>query len=398
MPSYLKDSIKAHCSGCGACVQICPVNAIEFNEDSDGFIYPKTDSNKCINCSKCFGVCPFENKGETADAQQQKFFVAKSKNENTIKGSSSGGAFSEIVKAVCDKNYAVFGAEIDEKLKVAHTFIEDKNDLPRLQKSKYVQSDTGDSFNKAKEFLDCGKKIVFAGTPCQIAGLRNFLGKDYDNLLCIDIVCHGVPSQKLFDKYISESERELGSKILSFTFRNKVNFNKPKKCNQKTVLIKTADGKERVKEVLQCEYLAAFHEALTYRDSCAQCPFANTERVGDITIADFWGGEKYYPDFYDPRGTSLIIFNNQKGLSYAEKIKERMSVVETDREKACKNNAQLRRPVKFHPNRDKFFELNKNNTFCYSVRQCIKIPSPFRLYVSKLAGPLKKMLRALKNR
>ena len=397
MPSYLKDSVKAHCSGCGACVQICPVNAIELCEDSDGFKYPKTDSNKCINCSKCFNVCPFENKGETADEQQQKFFAAKSNDDKTIKDSSSGGAFSEIVKAVCDENYAVFGVEIDKNLRVIHTFIEDKNDLPRLQKSKYVQSDTGDSFKKAKEFLNCGKKVIFAGTPCQIAGLKNYLGRDYDNLLCIDIVCHGVPSQKLFDKYISELGSELGSDVVSFTFRNKVNFNKPKKCNQKTVLIKTADGKETVKEVLQCEYFAAFHEALIYRDSCAQCPFANTARIGDITIADFWGGEKYYPDFYDPRGTSLIVFNNQKGLSYLEKIKARTAVIETDREKACKNNAQLRRPVRFHPNRDKFLELNKNNPFCYSVRECITIPSPTRLLLSKLASPLKKAVRKIKK-
>lgn len=397
MPSYLKDSVKAHCSGCGACVQVCPVGAIEFVEDSHSFIYPQTDSSKCINCSKCFGVCPFENKGETADMQQQKFYAAKSKNDKTIKDSSSGGAFSEIVEAVCDESFAVFGAELNNNLKAVHTFIEDKNDLPRLQKSKYLQSNTGDSFKKAKEFLADGKKVIFAGTPCQIAGLKNFLGKDYDKLLCIDIVCHGVPSQKMFDKYISELEKELGSKVTGFTFRNKVNFDKPKKCNQKTVLIKTADGKETVKEVLQCEYLAAFHEALTYRDSCAQCPFANTERVGDITIADFWGGEKYYPDFYDPRGTSLMIFNNQKGLSYLEKIKARTAVIETDREKACKNNAQLRRPVRFHPNRDKFLELNKNNPFCYSVRECITIPSPMRLLLSKLASPLKKVVRKIKK-
>lgn len=384
MPSFLQDNLKNHCSGCGACAQGCAVGIVVLSCDNDGFTYPVIDRDKCVNCGKCVSVCPFTS--SERKAENQKFFAAKSKSNSVIKGSSSGGAFYEIAKAFCDENYVVFGAEMSDELKVRHGYIEDFSEIEKLQKSKYVQSDTGDSFKKVKAFLKGNKKVLFSGTPCQVAGLKNYLGKDYDNLVTVDIVCHGVPSQQLFDKYIKELSDELGSKVTSFTFRNKKNFEK-KNCNQKTVLIKTESGREYVKEVLQCEYLAAFHEAMFYRPSCEECPFANTERVGDITLADFWGAEKYYADFDNGKGVSLVIANTKKGAELFSKTD--MDFIESDKEKAIANNAQLRRPVKFHKNREKFFELNKNQSFCKSVRACMEIPSPIHYKLYKLKSMLK---------
>lgn len=383
MPSYLQDNIKQHCSGCGACVNTCGCRAIELINDEDGFVYPKIDDEKCVDCGMCKKVCPFS--GENKTAENQKFYAAKSRSDSVIKGSSSGGAFYEIAKAFCDENFAVFGAEMSDELKVRHTFIEDFSEISKIQKSKYVQSNTEDSFVRVRDFLKEGKKVLFSGTPCQVAGLKKFLGKDYDNLLTIDIVCHGVPSQQLFDKYIKELSDKCGEKIASFTFRNKKDFD-TKKCNQKTVLIKTESGREIVKEVLQCEYLAAFHEAMFYRPSCGECPFANTDRVGDITLADFWGAEKYFSDFDDGRGVSLVIANSGKGMTAFERAQ--LESIETDKEKAVGNNAQLRRPVEFHKNRETFFELNRKQSFCKSVRDCMFIPSPLRYRLYKIKGSL----------
>lgn len=384
MASYIKDNLKQHCSGCGACVQACGVGAITLEQDIEGFSYPLVDENKCVNCNKCVSVCPFE--GTEKNDYTQRFFAVKSKSSGVIKSSSSGGAFYEITKAFCDENYAVFGAEMNSQLKVCHSFTEDIKDINKFQKSKYVQSETGNTFKKAKELLNKGVKVLYSGTPCQIAGLKKFLGKDYENLITVDIVCHGVPSQSLFDKYIKELSKKLKSQVVSFTFRNKKDFDK-KSCNQKTAFIKTADGKEYVKEVLECEYLAGFHEALFYRPSCAECPFAGTQRQGDITLADFWGAEKYYKDFDDGKGVSLVIVNSEKGLALFEKSD--FEKIETDKEKAIERNAQLRHPVVVHKNRDKFFEMNSEATFCKSVKECMDFPSTLRYKLYKIKTKLK---------
>lgn len=385
MPSFLENSLKQNCSGCGACAQSCALGAIKMKKDEEGFLYPLTDSDKCVRCGRCVSVCPFssENKNE----QAQEFFAAKSKEKSVVSGSSSGGAFFEISKAFCSENYALFGAEMTDDLKVCHRFATDFSEISKFQKSKYVQSNTGDSFKKAKEFLDGGTKVLFSGTPCQIAGFKNFLGKDYDNLITVDIVCHGVPPQELFDKYLDELSEKLGEKIISFTFRNKKNFNK-KNTNQKTVLIKTESGREIVREVLQCEYLAAFHEAMFYRPSCGECPFAELRRTGDITLGDFWGADKFFGGFDDGKGVSLVIANTDRGKSLLEKTD--MDFIVSDAETASANNAQLKRPAAPNKNRNKFFELIKTHGFCESVRECMDIPSPLRYRLYKIKTSIKK--------
>lgn len=384
MSSFLKDNLKQHCSGCSACVQVCAADAITLKKDSEGFNYPSVDKDKCVGCNKCVSVCPYENR--KTDEFTQEFYAAKSREKSVVNRSSSGGAFYEITKAFCDENYVVFGAEMCDDLKVRHIGIEDFKDIEKIQKSKYVQSDMTDSFRKVRSLLKENRRVLFSGTPCQIAGLKNFLGKDYDNLVTVDIVCHGVPSQTLFDKYLDELSDELGSKVISFTFRNKKNFDK-KSCNLKTALIKTENGKETVKEVLQCEYLAAFYDSLICRPSCEECPFANTERPGDITLADFWGAEKFYPDFDDGKGVSLVIVNSQKGAELIGRAD--LDLIKTDREKALSKSTQLKKPVKIHENRDKFFELNGRQGFCKSVKQCMDFPSPVHYKLYKLKQLLK---------
>ncbi len=394
MASYLYNKNKQNCSFCRACIQICPVSALYEQPDENGFLFPEKDSTKCINCNRCLDVCQFENTIKVCD-DNQKFFACKSKENSTRFLSTSGGAFSAVAECFCDKDYVLFGAVFDKDLKVKHDYTEDIKDLGRFRKSKYVQSNPGDSFIKAKEFLKAGKKVLFSGTPCQIAGLRKYLGKDYENLFCIDIVCHGIPSQALFDKYISELSDELSDKVTEFTFRSKDKF-ETNNCSLKTARIKTEKGKEITKQVLECEYLAAFYEEMFYRDSCEACLFANTDRVGDITLGDFWGIEQINKEFDDGKGISLIIANTEKGRRILPLLDEKLEMVESDKEHAVKKNAQLRKPVKCHENREKFFMLNKENTFCYSVRQCMFIPSPLRLKVSNMVTPIKKIIRKLK--
>lgn len=385
MPSFLENSLKQNCSGCGACAQSCALGAIKMEKDEEGFLYPLTDGDKCVRCGRCVSVCPFssENKNE----QAQDFFAAKSKEKQIINGSSSGGAFYEISKAFCSENYAVFGAEMTDDLKVCHSFATDFSEISKFQKSKYVQSNTGDSFKKAKEFLDGGTKVLFSGTPCQIAGFKNFLGKDYENLITVDIVCHGVPPQELFDKYLDELSEKLGEKITSFTFRNKKNFDK-KNPNLKTALIKTESGREIVKEVPECEYLAAFYDVMIHRPSCGSCPFAELRRTGDITLGDFWGADKFFGGFDDGKGVSLVIANTDKGKLLLEKAP--LDCVSANRESVLKYNTHLRVPASPHENRDKFFELLKTRSFCESVRECMDIPSPLRYRLYKIKTFIRK--------
>lgn len=340
---------KEDCTGCCACLTICPKNCISFVSDNEGFFYPMADDN-CIHCGKCKNVCPvfgmnFDNSGTF-----QKFAIAAIHNDYEIwRDSTSGGAFSGICEAYGD-GAVIFGAKY-ENLNVVHDYVQSINDISVFRKSKYIQSDMKNVHYKIKDMLEQNKRVIFSGTPCQVAGVKNYLRKDYDNLLTIDLICHGVGSPGVFQEYIKDLEKKSRSKIVSFTFRNK----KIKLGNlyEYAVVIELEDGR-RIEEISNI-FTNGFLQALFLRPSCGECKFSNINRVGDITIADLKKRYDLLPELKGIENLSAIIFNSKKGAAIYEKLKERMKIYKISIDDLLKTNNPLRTPSKMSEHREVFF-------------------------------------------
>lgn len=332
------------CSGCTACYNICPKGAIKMEKNSEGFFYPVVDQEKCIKCGLCKKVCPVNNNHEKE--KEITAYACFNKNKEIRLDSSSGGIFNLIAEYILDDNGIVFGAAFDEDYLVKHIYIDNKKDLEKLRKSKYLQSSLNDIFKSVKNFLKEDKKVLFTGTPCQIEGLKLFLQKNYDNLYTQDIVCHGVPSPKLWQKYL-ESKDE---KIKDVNFRNKDNgwedFN-----------LKINDyAKHHQKD----QYMRLFLSNLALRKSCYNCSSKKIYRVSDITLADFWGIDNVLPAFNDHFGTSLVVINSLKGKELFDSIKESLEYKEVDFMESIKENSAYNHSCKMPKGRLTIFnDLDK---------------------------------------
>lgn len=345
----IKIENKSECCGCTSCYSICPVQAIQMIEDGEGFRYPKVDKTKCINCGLCKKVCPILNKKEKKN--EPKAYACINKNEEIRKNSSSGGIFSLIAETILDMGGVVFGAQFDSELNVVHSYTENKEELHRYRGSKYVQSIVGDSYKKVKEYLEKGKYVFFTGTPCQVEGLYVFLQKDYNKLYTQDIICHGVPSPKVWHKYKDALEKEHKSKIKTMNFRDKSNSWKSYCLNYEF------ENNDFYKEInLKSNYMIAFLKDLSIRESCYICKFKSKNRKSDITLADFWGIQNLNPDMDDDKGTSLVMVNSQKGITLFEKIKENIIYKETNFEEAIKYNPSMTCSPQIPESREFFFK------------------------------------------
>lgn len=364
--NYLENNIKTNCTGCGACEQTCPKNCITMVEDSEGFKYPVINKKECINCKKCLRTCPVSNEIENNNAiEEEKFYAFKDENEKKLLESASGGAFYNIALEFCKGRYAIFGAKIDENLKVTHDYVTDIKEIGKFKKSKYVQSNIGKSYIYVKEFLENGYRVLFTGTPCQIAGLRKYLMKNYENLLCVDIICHGVPSQKLFDMYIETEEKANKGKIKKVNFREKV-FKKGS-YSSKNIKLCFENGKEIIKDSEKSSYLKGFQNALYYRPSCYECKFASAKRYSDITISDCWGIEKISKKLDLHKGVSMIIIHTDKGLNVLNNNRFKNKIL-LNKNFAIKNNSQYSKPAHKNKNREKFF----SNLTVYNFENKVK--------------------------
>lgn len=333
-----KMSLDKECTGCRTCEKICPKHAINMKENEEGFLIPKIDKKKCINCGKCLNICPQLNNVDI-NIENQKAFAATLKNQEVLMKSSSGGVFSSIAENCLKNNGKVYGAIFDNEFNVIHVGINNLNELDKLRGSKYVQSNTLDTYNEVKQDLINNIKVIYSGTPCQIAGLKKFLNKDYDNLLTIDLVCHGVPSPKIFNKYKDYLERKFSSKIKTFSFRDK-----EKRGWGVNLKISFENGKELRKFGFLDPYYKTFLEGALFRNCCYNCKYANTNRVGDITLADFWGLLSEYPEFYNKNGVSAVIINSKKGFKAFNNIKENLEFIGVELNKIKKHNQNLEGP------------------------------------------------------
>ncbi|MBR2289897.1 MAG: Coenzyme F420 hydrogenase/dehydrogenase, beta subunit C-terminal domain [Clostridia bacterium] len=380
MNTYFETNHKTDCNGCGACALRCPVNAISMIEDGEGFVYPQIDNFKCVNCGLCRRVCsnyPLKNTFES------KVYAAKSKDFNLRMNSTSGGMFQILAEYVIAHNGVVFGATYSENLVVKHSYATTKGDCKKFSVSKYVRSDLGTSYEDVECFLKDGKNVLFSGVPCQCYGLRKNLGKDYDNLIICEILCHSNPSPKVFEMYLKNLEKLNGQKIKNYVFRSKDDS-----VGRKPHIV-FENGVKKADDLFN----KAFFSMLISRPSCHNCKFCDPNRKADITIGDFWGIEHYYPEFKDENGISLVCINSEIGVKVFNDIQQKLDYIESNLSDAFKYNHNSNIPE--NKNRETFFEgiesgkINSDNVIEYMQKYSKK---PF---VKRAIGKVKRIINTI---
>lgn len=392
---------KALCCGCGACSQICPKHCIVLSQDEEGFLYPSVNEKTCVDCGLCEKVCPVINQ-RTIHNKPQQAYAAVNKTESIRMASSSGGVFRAIADVVMRDKGVVFGAKFDDNWSVIHDCTETSDGLAAFQGSKYVQSEIRDCYQRAKIFLDQGRKVLFSGTPCQIAGLNLFLRKSYSNLVTVDLICHGVPSPQVWDEYLEEEiARQCNRKnsvlprpihekdvlVEGIAFRDKSEG--WKKYSFALALSTTKGSGEKIQFCSRMPlnkniYLRGFLSNLYLRPSCYNCPAKSSKSGADITLADFWNVHRVVENFDDNKGTSLVIVNSQKGKSLIDSTSLRTKEVDFDL--AIKYNSAYYKSIAVPNDRVLFF------TSWYEERSVIKVLERM-LYVS----PSKRFYQIIKR-
>ena len=345
------DSIcdKKLCTGCAACKNSCPKSAIMMVENEEGFLYPFVDNQLCVDCGLCKNVCPINAK--QIDCDRIPFAYAVQCSEDKIRDkSSSGGVFSLIAEYIIDQGGFVFGAAFNDKYNVEHISCGIKDDLYKMQGSKYVQSDVGETFKESEQYLLNNKKVLFTGTPCQIGALRAYLKKDYPNLYTSDLICHGVPSPLVLRKYIEYREKIADSKVEHISFRDK-------RTGWKTysVQFEFIDNTEYCKKLVEDPYMRIFLQDLSIRNSCYNCVFKTKHRQADITLADFWGLKEVVPEFDDDKGTSLVLLHSEKGQDLFDAIRSRIRIKRVDFSESIRKNPSIIKSAKKPVLRKQFF-------------------------------------------
>lgn len=340
---------KKDCCGCEACINICNMNCIQFTTDEYGFRYPHIDVSKCVSCRLCEKVCPM--KKDASIKQEPQFYAAyNSQDERILLDSSSGGIFWLLTMMTLSKEGVVYGA-YKNGLSVLHGRGINQDECAKFRKSKYLQSRVGYSYRQAKDDLEQGKQVLFSGTPCQIAALNSYLGKDYSNLLTVDVICHGVPSQTMFDLYIKQTEKNEDSKIIGIDWRDK-----SKGWGPNRISIRFENGKEidmtSRENIMQKGYL----KNLYLRPSCYECKFARLPRTADISLGDFWGYDGELKSENNNRGISLVIVSTTKGSQAFETIKEKITYHQVEKEYATQKSRHIYMPPKFNPDSVAFME------------------------------------------
>lgn len=386
---------KFNCTGCGLCNNICPTKAIKIKLDKEGFYHFQINKEKCIECGLCIKKCPklnFKNKNKI---EELKSYAAYTKNEIILADSSSGGIFSELALQIVKENGLVVGASYEDnsnEIKVKHILVDNIDDLTKLRGSKYIQSYTDNIYKLVMEQLSQNKKVLFSGTPCQCAAMRIMAEKKDDNLIVVDIVCHGVPSYKVFTKFLKDC---FNKKITKINFRNK-----SKGWSQYKILY-YIDNKI-IKSTIHTndEFFGGFVKNYYLMKNCYNCEFSNIPRVGDITLGDFWGIQYFDKKFSlenKDRGISLVYINNDKGMQYFNKIKENIIYKEEPFEISYSRNSRAhsgKYAEQMLKNRIFFFNKDYNTSFkkrryvrSFRERMLSKIKSPLirlKSYLVKL--------------
>lgn len=340
-----------NCTGCGACVQRCPKQCISWTTKEFDFRYPRVDEASCINCGLCEKVCPIDKELKAPTAQ--KAYAAVHKDSAVLEKSTSGGAFTALADTIFSRGGVVYGAAMLNGMQVKHIRTEDKSSFADLRSSKYLQSDTGTTYQMVEQDLKQGKVVLYSGTPCQIDGLKCFLRKEYENLYTADIVCHGVGSQAYFDKYMEFAKERYG-KIKALRFRSKEYAGWS--CGGGGVVVDTSNSEKKIPyRDFDNYYYSYFLSGDIYRKCCYSCKYANTKRVGDFSLGDYWGVEALKLPLQTEDGCSLLLVNNNRAEKLLETVVD-LDKVETTIEQAAHCNKQLNEPSRLPESRQKRIE------------------------------------------
>lgn len=346
---------KSECCGCWSCYNICPQQCIEMQADNEGFFYPIVNQNSCIECGLCEKVCP-NLRIKQNDTPPLINYIIQNKDKKILRESTSGGFFSIISDYVIRNQGVVFGASFDKNMELRHCYSTNINDCHQFQGSKYVQSQIRNTFQETKEFLTQGKLVVFSGTPCQIAGLKSFLRKEYKNLITVDLVCHGVPSPLLLKKYLEYHSKKKGSPIIGYLSRDKYYG-----YSYSTASIFFTDPKKSYHKGMESDaMLRLYFKNICSRPSCYQCHYKTIHRVSDFTIFDCWDAQSTSKVF-SRKGATNIFIHTQKGKEIFEKIQPYFIYKTEDIHKIIqRDGVMIQNTVPLNPQRDRFFsDLNK---------------------------------------
>lgn len=403
---------KKKCCGCASCVQRCPKQCISLKEDAEGFLYPIVDKSVCIDCGLCEKVCPLLNVSEAL--MPIKVLAVKNRNEEERMYSSSGGVFFPLAKVIISKGGVVFGAVYDDNWEVVITHSESMEGVRLMMGSKYLQARVETAYQDAESFLKQGREVLFTGSPCQIAGLKRFLRKDYPNLLAVDFLCHGVPSPGVWRRYLREltasfARRATAGKntvlslslntvpaIAGIEFRDK-KMNGWKKYSfvvRKKSVLKTDKNSVLLSDIhSENPFMRGFLSDIYLRPSCYECKCKNGVSHSDITIADFWGIDRLIPDFDDDKGVGLVLISSTKGLHYFNALP--MEVRETTLADAKENNGGFKEYIVVHSRRSDFFRrLNRGASVTKAVELSLKEPL-FRKVIRLGKRVMRKVLKGL---
>lgn len=353
------DKIGDKCTGCEACANSCPKGCISMVENAEGFLFPEIDSSKCIGCELCEKACPVLHPIPINKTQEDvKVYALIHKDESVRSHSSSGGAFSAIAEYVLEQGGVVFGAAFDEKFDVHHICVDKSEDLYKLRGSKYVQSRIGDTYKQAKEYLKQGRLVFFTGTACQTSGLLGYLGRDYENLITQDLICHGVPSPLAWRKYVRLREQLERSDAEHIFFRDKT-FG----WHNWHIAFRFKNGGEFRQNQRDDMMISAFLRGKCSRKSCYDCPFKQKYRLADITLADYWGIEKIAPELDDDKGISSVYINSPKAQAILDAASDRVFLRQMDLDTAVEHNMAMVESEKLSRDRSDFLRDLRKKSF-----------------------------------
>lgn len=385
----IKDMEK--CCGCGACRDICPKKCITMKKSDEGFLYPEITSSECVNCGLCDTVCPVQAGIEKKKASHG--YIAFSAKNTQREYGSSGGIFGVFANCIINNGGVVFGAGFDANLKLKQYCVSDEKDLTKLYKSKYLQCDTTDFYKAVEERLKQNKFVLVCNTPCNISALKNYLKRDYENLITVDFVCHGVPSQDFFDLCMDWYEAEKGMKITGYTFRKKtknastphlfeIQYKKDGKINTKTDLY------------LKDPFYNAFQKRVSIRRSCYSCNYASPERVSDITIGDFHDVDKVKDGYDRMKGVSMVLIQSEKGMRLLEAVEKHLDICEAEADVLIANNECLMSPTSIPKSRETFFEHLENGGVRFLAENELNYKKEFKkLVYYKMPKPIRAILK-----